>query len=94
MKKALGIIHIVFALLIGIQIAFDSIPFIWAFIACLYFIGKGILFGISKGSVLSYLDAIAGFILILAVTDVFSNIVITAIVMLFLLEKGVSYLLR
>ncbi|MBI2583395.1 MAG: hypothetical protein HYW25_01890 [Candidatus Aenigmarchaeota archaeon] len=94
MKKIFGLLHLLFAAIIGLFLFLNAVPFSFAVIGCVYLIGKGIIFGLSKRIILSFLDAIAGMILLLAVTGLFSNLILNAIVIIFLIQKGAAYFLR
>jgi len=90
--KILGIVQIIFTLV------FISFSFGWtdaglATIAGIYFVLKGLLFTFIRTPI-SFLDAIAGSFILLATLGIFSNIFVSIIVILFLLQKGVTYLVR
>ena len=92
-KKILGVLQIVFLFVISAFIFWKAVPIEWAFIGAAYFIGKGLFFGITKNP-LSYLDAFFGMLLLLPIVGIFDNIILDAIAIIFLLQKGVTYLLR
>lgn len=94
MHKILGVAQLAAISIISIYLFSDIVPKSYALGAVLYFISKGILFTILKRSPLSLLDAISGFYLLFPVLGWFSSDVLNIIVIIFLVQKGIVYLLR
>ena len=91
--KLLGVLQIIFTFIfIGFLLGWTDAGL--ATIAGLYFLFKGLGFALMKGNFISLFDAAAGSIILLAAFDVFSNIIVSIIVILFLLQKGATYLVR
>lgn len=91
--KILSVLQIAFALVfVGFSFGWTDAGF--ATIAGLYFLFKGFTFFLMKGNVISLADAGSGIFILFAVFGVFSNVITSTLVVLFLLQKGVTYLLR
>ena len=92
-KKILGILQSVFTFVfVGFLLGWTDAGL--ATIAGLYFLFKGFAFFFMKGNAISLLDAGAGALILLAIFGIFSNIIVSIVVILFLLQKGITYLLR
>ncbi len=91
--KVLGILQLAFvSVFIAFLLGWTDAGM--ATIAGIYFIFKGFAFTLLKGNIVSLADAVAGSIILFAAFDVFSNIIVSIVVILFLLQKGVTYLFR
>jgi hypothetical protein len=91
--KLLGLLQLGGVSIIGLHMLLGWFQPLTALYAALYFVGKGLLFGFLKNP-FSFADAICGFLLVSALFDWFSIGLLTALALLFLLQKGVTYLLR
>jgi len=89
----LGVLQLGGASIIGLHMLLGMFEPLTALYAALYFVGKGILFGFFKNP-LSFADALCGLLLVSALFDWFSIGLLTALALLFLFQKGVTYLLR
>jgi len=91
--KLLGVLQLGGASVIGLHMLFGLFQPLTALYAALYFVGKGLLFGFFKNP-FSFADAFCGLLLVSALFDWFSITLLTALALLFLFQKGVTYLLR
>lgn len=89
----MGVLQLGGASIIGLHMLLGMFEPLTALYAALYFVGKGILFGFFKNP-LSFADALCGLLLVSALFDWFSIGLLTALALLFLFQKGVTYLLR
>lgn len=94
MHKILGVAQLAAISIISIYLFSDIVPKSYALGAVIFFISKGVLFTILKRNPLSSLDAISGFYLLFPVFGWFSSNVLNIIMIAFLAQKGIMYLLR
>lgn len=94
LNKITGILQLVATLIVILYLFNLPIPKSFAMIAVLFFIIKGVSFTVLKQNPISAIDAIAGFYLLFPVLGWFANTILNVIFIIFLLQKGVSYLLR
>jgi hypothetical protein len=92
--KISGVIQLAAVLIIVIYIFLHAVPRIYALSVAMLFIIKGISFTIFKQNPLSLLDTVAGLYLFFPVLGWFSNTVLNIIVIIFLAQKGITYLFR
>lgn len=92
--KISGVVQLVAISIISIYLFLGIVPKSYALGVAIFFILKGISFTIFKQNPLSLLDAISGFYLLFPVLGWFSNTALNIIVIVFLTQKGIVYLLR
>lgn len=92
--KLTGIFQLSAILIIIFYLLTDTFPKSFALGAVLFFIIKGIAFATFKQNLLSALDTIAGIYLFFPIIGWFSNIILNIIMILFLVQKGITYLFR
>lgn len=93
MKIILGIIQIAIVLIFSLHITLNWFSQLVLILAAIYLIVKGILFTFIR-TYISALDALAGFYLLFVAVGIFSNNLLNIIVLLFVLQKGILYVLR
>lgn len=91
--KILGVVQIVLTL-VFVAFSFGWTEAGFATIAGMYFLFKGFAFALLKGNIISLADAGAGSLILFAAFGIFSNVVVSIVVILFLLQKGATYLVR
>lgn len=92
--KISGVIQLTAVSIISIYLFLDAVPKSYALVTAIFFILKGISFTFFKQNPLSLLDTISGLYLLFPVLGWFSNTVLNIIVIVFLAQKGIVYLLR
>lgn len=92
--KISGVIQLVAVTIVSLYLFLSLGSKLYSIGVAVLFIIKGIGFTIFKQSLLSLLDTFFGIYLFFAVLGWFSNTVISIVAIVFLTQKGITYLLR
>ena len=92
--KITGVLHLGAILVVILYLLTTAFPKSYALITVLFFIIKGIAFAFMKQNPMSALDTVAGIYLFFPIIGWFSISILNWIVIIFLVQKGVAYLLR
>ena len=94
MKLIFGAIYVLILIVFAIHFYLNIFSLIFSILLSIYLIGKGIVSGLMKSSLLSFLDSVAGFYFLLLSLAVFPNNIFTVVFLLYLVQKGITYIYR
>ena len=91
MKILFGPIYIIITILFALHFYTGFVPGDIVFWAAIYLIFKGAFFSIIKQRVISLLDTVCGAYFMVVLLHLLPNTLVTALPLIYLAEKGVSY---
>ncbi len=93
-NKFTGALQLVASSIVILYLFHSPVPKSFAIVAALFFVIKGAAFTILKQNPVSSIDAIAGLYLLFPVLGWFNVTILNVVFIIFLVQKGISYLFR
>ncbi len=94
MKLIFGAIYILILIVFAIHFYLNIFSLAFSIALSIYLIAKGIISAFMKNSPISAIDAAAGFYFLLLSLSVFPNNILTIVFLLYIAQKGATYVFR